>query len=169
MKILLIIILILFNTSLALGQRCGDHFWLYIKDSNNKPINPAQYRSIKATTKYITNDSSIAQTDVTPEIIKFNNSIDIFDVRTICGLAELKFQLTYQDKLMEITIKNIPGDAGNFILKDLVFKPGKFEVDIGGRPINNCEMVHDTILDGNQIVEERLWAIKNSAIIYKPK
>src|SRR5262249_41821125 len=89
----------------------------------------------------------------------------VFSIRTDCGLIEAKFVIEYRESRMTIIIKDIPGDAGNIILKGLKIANGSFEINLNGRKLENCTLEHDTIITDNRIIEERLWRIDNTKII----
>lgn len=166
MRIIALLLLLLINVSLINAQRCGDKLWFSL-NYKGKPINPSDYQLIKITIKSlsITNSNNIVEEEIAPEILKLKDDLRVFSIRTICGLKEAKYQVTYDNRQMEITIKNIPGDAGNFIIKELEFTPGVFEIDLGNKAKQNYELAHDTIVSNSLIIEERLWLIKNANII----
>ena len=162
-SVLLILICIQYN-SVNL-QRCGDHLWLSLINGNGEPIKPSDYQSIKISTKAfdIHDRTKVYNTIIEAEHKRISGGLEVLSIRTECGLIEAKFDLQYKNDKMEIIIKNIPGDAGNFILNNFQFRKGKYEVNLGTR-LENCVLVHDTIVEGNKIIEEKLWRIDNNKI-----
>ncbi|MBI4852140.1 MAG: alpha/beta hydrolase [Acidobacteria bacterium] len=66
---------------------------------------------------------------------------------------------------MTIIIKDLAGDSGNIILKDLQFSEGKYEIDLGGRKFNNCRLEHEKIISDSKLIEQELWKINNDNFI----
>jgi hypothetical protein len=161
------LIFIFFISSACYAQRCGDHLWFSLSDSAGKPIDPAEYGSIKIVDKAydVNNAKKVHVYEDTPEVIKLDNELKVLSIRTGCGLIEAKFIVEYKGDKMVVIIKDIPGDAGNFILKEFTFMPGEFEVNIHGRPIENCTIEHNEIVSGYQLIEEQLWRINNASFV----
>lgn len=170
LSLLTLIILLLINISGVYGQRCGDFLWISLNDRDGHSIDPSKYQSIKIYTKsYDVNDlNKVYENEVSPEIKLLKEGQAVLSIRTICGLIEARFSLEYQDQKMNLIIKNLPGDSGNIILKDLQFSEGKYEVDIGGRKLDNCQLEHDTIISGSKIIDEKLWRIDKDKFTVMP-
>jgi hypothetical protein len=164
LSLLILLIFLLVNVSGVSGQRCGDFLWVSLNDRKGHSINPSKYKNIKIYTKaYDVNDrNKMYENEVNPEIKSLEEGTDVLSIRTICGLIEAKFDLEYQDQKMTIIIQDIPGDSGNIILKDLQFSQGKYQINIGGRKLDNCQLEHDTIISGSRIISEKLWSINSN-------
>jgi hypothetical protein len=91
--------------------------------------------------------------------------LKVMSMRTGCGLIEARFVLKYNGSEMTVVIKDIPGDAGNFILKELPFSPGVFEVNLQGRSMQSCTLVHKPIVSDYKLNDEELWRINNADIV----
>ena len=165
-KFLLIPIFLLLNINSAYTQRCGDFFWFSFNDKNGKSVDVNDYKSLKVFTKeYDVNDRhKIYNIEVKPEIKELQSGKKVFSIRTICGLIEARIELKYKETQMTVIIKDLPGDSGNIILKDLQIDDGVYEINLNGRKLENCEQEHDTILSGNKIVEEKLWRIEKNKL-----
>lgn len=164
LNLFILLILLLVNISSISGQRCGDFLFISLNDKEGLPIDLSTYKSIKIYTKaYDVNDrNKIYENEVSPEIKSLEEGKEVLSIRTICGLIEARFYLEYQDQKMSIIIEDIPGDSGNIILKDLKFSQSKYQINIGGRKLDNCQLEHDTIISGSRIISEKLWKINNS-------
>jgi len=160
------ILVLTLTAQFAHAQRCGDKLWLSLDDPNSRPIPPSAYKAVKVTIDYNdpTEDSKRKIQEVSPEQIHLSDKTEALSIRTLCGLSEARFELSFDNEQMVILIQHIPGDAGNFVLRNFPFQPGTFQIDLGNRSLQNVDLVHNTILDGSRIVEERLWSLQNSKI-----
>ena len=138
MKFLLAIPILLLATTNISAQRCGDSLFIYLRDQNGQVLAPSAFESVKVSATY-TVDNVTNLVDAEPKISELAHGIRSFVVRAECGMKVAQFQLKYRGDVMTIRVLNVPGDALHILLEGISFRKGSFEVDLGGRPMQNVE------------------------------
>ncbi|HEV2882822.1 MAG TPA: hypothetical protein VGX24_16220 [Pyrinomonadaceae bacterium] len=102
------------------SQRCGDEIFFSFSERTGENIDPADFASIMI----VYNDTGRAY--------KLNierKGTKEFVQPTLCGHREMKVTITYQNKKMELILKNIPGDQGDIFLQSIPFAEGTYTFD----------------------------------------
>lgn len=163
MKLLLPIFLLLLVTASASAQRCGDSLFIYLRDQNGQVIAPAEFGSAKVSATY-TVDNVTNLVDAEPKTSELVHGVKSFTVRAECGMKVAQFQFKYKGEVMTVRVLNVPGDAQHILSAGIVFRKGTFEVDLGGRPMQNVEEYGGAERHAVDPADEIRWVIKDGAL-----
>jgi hypothetical protein len=163
MKFLPLIPILFLATTNISAQRCGDSLLIYLRDQNGQVIAPSAFESVKVSATY-TVDNVTNLIDAEPTINELVHGVKSFAVRAECGMKLAQFQLKYKGDEMTIRVLNVPGDAQHILLERILFEPGKFEVDLGGRPLQNVETYQGAESKADDPANEIKWSIKDNAL-----
>jgi hypothetical protein len=163
MRFLLLIPLLLLGTANVSAQRCGDSLFIYLHDQNGQVIALSAFESAKVSATY-TVDNVTNLVDAEPKISELVHGVKSFAVRVECGMKFAQFQLKYKGEVMTIRVLNVPGDAQHILLEGIVFRKGTFEVDLGGRPMQNVEEYKGAERKADDPADEIRWVIKDSSL-----
>jgi hypothetical protein len=147
----------------ARPQRCGDSLLIFLRDHEGRVIAPADFESAKVSATY-TVDNVANLADAEPDIKELPPKIKSFSVRAVCGMKLAQFRLRYKGEEMTIRVLNVPGDAGHILLEGIGFRSGAYEVDLGGRPLQNVERYEGEGSKAADPADEIEWVIKDHSL-----
>jgi hypothetical protein len=116
--------------SMSNSQRCGDDINFFFNDRSGKNIDPVTFESIMI----VLNDSDPGYKRNTER-----KGMKGFSVQTGCGYRVMKVTIAYQNKKMELILKQIPGDQGNIFLYAIPFSKGTYTFDFERNLDKSCE------------------------------
>lgn len=163
MRFLLLLSVLLLATPNLSAQRCGDSLLLYLRDQNGQVIAPSAFESAKVSATY-TVDNVTNLVDAEPKLSELVHGVKSFAVRAECGMKVAQFRLQYRGEAMTIRVLNVPGDAQHILLEGIRFRPGTFEVDLGGRPMQNVEEYKGAERNADDPADEIRWSIKDGSL-----
>jgi hypothetical protein len=111
------------------AQRCGDHLLLSFTLPDGHALRPEDFTSIRVVTENIVDniDNIDAEEMGTGEVAGEGR---LLETRTGCGLRRVEFRVQRAGELMVIILRHVPGDYGNILLRDIEFRPGRFEAEL---------------------------------------
>lgn len=163
MSVFLLLAMLLLMPPSAHPQRCGDSLLIYLRDRNGRVIAPADFELAKVSATY-TVDNVENLVDAEPEIKELPPRVKSFSVRAVCGMKVAQFRLRYKGEEMAIRVLNVPGDAGHILLEGIGFRSGAYEVNLGGRPIQNAERYEGEGSKAADPANEIAWVIKDHSL-----
>ena len=146
------------------AQRCGDSLLLLLRDQSGQVIAPTDFESAKVSATY-TVDNVTNLVDAAPEVKELPPGKKSFAVRAECGIKQAQFRLKYKGEEMTIRVRNVPGDAQHILLDGIIFRKGTYEVDLGGRPLNNnVEKYEGEGSTAKDPADEIKWMIRDKSL-----
>jgi hypothetical protein len=146
------------------AQRCGDSLLIFLHDKDGRVIAPADFESAKVSATY-TVDNVTNLVDAAPEVKELPPGKKSFAVRVECGIKRAQFRLKYKGEEMTIRILNVPGDAQHILLDGILFRKGTYEVDLGGRPLNdNVEEYKGEGSTAKDPADEIKWVVRDKSL-----
>ncbi|HKQ07845.1 MAG TPA: hypothetical protein VJ464_22145 [Blastocatellia bacterium] len=163
MSLFLLLAMLVLAPPSAHPQRCGDSLLIYLRDRNGRVIAPADFESATVSATY-TVDNVENLVDAEPEIKELPPRVKSFSVRAVCGMKSAQFRLRYKGEEMAIRVLNVPGDAGHILLEGIGFRSGAFEVNLGGRPLQNAGRYEGEGSKAADPANEIAWVIKDHSL-----
>jgi hypothetical protein len=167
MSNLLLIVILLFTTTPAHPQRCGDSLLLFLRDTDGRVLAPSQFESATVSATY-TIDNVTNLVDAQPSVRALPPNVESFSVRAECGMKEARFRLRIKKEEMILRVLNVPGDAGHILLEGITFRKGVYQVDLGGRPLRHVERYEGEASRAADPANEIRWVIGDKSLSRVP-